>query len=39
MNSSFVKQSLIVVAGLAASGAWAQAKTDGLWRGAGGAAK
>jgi putative salt-induced outer membrane protein len=38
MNSSFVKQSLIVVAGLAASGAWAQAKTDGLWRGAGGAA-
>jgi len=38
MNTNFIKHALIAATGLAASGAWAQAHPDGLWRGAGGAA-
>jgi putative salt-induced outer membrane protein len=37
MNKFFIKPSLILIASLAASGAFAQVKTDGLWRGFGAA--
>lgn len=38
MNANFFKGSLVALACLSSAAAMAQAKTDGLWRGAGGAA-